>query len=313
MDTRLSRGIACGAAAGALWGLVFLAPQVAGDFGALQLAAGRYLVYGAVAVLLLAPRWHAATAAIGRAEWWALVRLSLLGNIVYYVLLALAVRWAGGAAASLIIGLLPVAVTLVGTREAGALRLRALAGPLALCVAGVGLVGAEALAMGGDAADRTRRMAGLLCAFAAMASWAAYSVVNSRWLARRPDISAHDWSLLTGVVTGACAVVLAVPAFAPTSGSHGSSDWLRFWAVAATVAVLASVVGNGLWNRASRLLPLTLTGQMIVFETLFALLYGFAWEQRWPSVREALAIVCLIGGVWWCARAHRVPATPPAA
>jgi drug/metabolite transporter (DMT)-like permease len=44
---------------------------------------------------------------------------------------------------------------------------------------------------------------------------------------------------------------------------------------------------------------------MIVFETLFALLYGFIWEQRLPTGLEWLAMALLIGGVLSCASAHR--------
>ncbi|MNT86741.1 hypothetical protein D3C72_2270650 [compost metagenome] len=46
---------------------------------------------------------------------------------------------------------------------------------------------------------------------------------------------------------------------------------------------------------------------MIVFETLFALLYAFAWQRRWPGLLELLAIVLLVGGVLLCAHAHRTP------
>jgi drug/metabolite transporter (DMT)-like permease len=135
-------------------------------------------------------------------------------------------------------------------------------------------------------------------------SWSAYSVGNSRWLARRPQISSHDWSLLTGIATGALALLLVLPAFAHAA-QHDGLAWWRFCGVNAGVAVLASVVGNALWNRASRLLPLTLMGQMIVFETMFALLYGFLWEQRLPSTLELVAIACLVTGVLWCASLHR--------
>jgi drug/metabolite transporter (DMT)-like permease len=79
----------------------------------------------------------------------------------------------------------------------------------------------------------------------------------------------------------------------------------RFGAVCATVALLASIVGNALWNRMSQLLPLTLAGQMILFETLFALLYGFVWEGRWPTVMECAAFALLIAGVSSCLAAHR--------
>ncbi|MFT4198556.1 MAG: EamA family transporter, partial [Pseudoxanthomonas sp.] len=116
MRERLLAGIGSGIAAGALWGLVFLTPQLLGDFSPLQQSVARYLAYGAIAVGLLLPRWRAATARLGAAEWRALVKLSLLGNLVYFVLLASAVRWAGGAAAALIVGLLPVAVTVAGAR-----------------------------------------------------------------------------------------------------------------------------------------------------------------------------------------------------
>jgi drug/metabolite transporter (DMT)-like permease len=160
---------------------------------------------------------------------------------------------------------------------------------------------------------------GLLCAAGALVSWTLYAVGNSRVLARLEQVSAHDWSLLVGVVTGAQALLLAIPAFLPelvlTPGLHSSSAWLYFGGVVTTVAILCSVVGNALWNHASRLLPLTMTGQMIVFETLFALLYGFMWERRWPTGLEWLAMVLLIGGVLSCASAHRmqaeaVPALP---
>jgi len=57
----------------------------------------------------------------------------------------------------------------------------------------------------------------------------------------------------------------------------------------------------------SRLLPLTLVGQMILFETLFALIYGFLWEQRLPSVLEAVAFALVALSVVSCVRAHRAP------
>ncbi|WP_155615962.1 DMT family transporter, partial [Xanthomonas translucens] len=95
----------------------------------------------------------------------------------------------------------------------------------------------------------------------------------------------------------------AIPAFAFDHG-HAAADCARFWGVAIVLGVFASVIGNACWNHASRLLPLTLVGQTIVFETVFALLYGFLWEARWPTLLETLAIACLLAGVLWCAWLH---------
>ncbi|CAO3376600.1 DMT family transporter [Azospirillum argentinense] len=311
-------GVACGIAAGAVWGLVFLAPELASAFTPLQLAAGRYLAYGLFAVLLVAPRWRALRAGLDLRAWWALAWLSLLGNILYYALLATAVQMGGMAMTSLVIGFLPVAVTVIGSRDHGAVPVRKLAPSLLLGAAGILCIGWQSLggSLGGALGDGRAGMAmaeltGLLCAVGALVSWTIYAVGNSRWLARLGHVSAHDWSLLTGVVTGAQALLLAVPAFLFATSGHAAGEWLHFAAVVTGVAILASIVGNALWNRMSRLLPLTMVGQMILFETLFALLYGFLWEQRLPTGMELAALVCVTGSVLSCVAAHRP--TPPEA
>ena len=311
MKDRMWFGIGNGVASGALWGLVFLAPAVLADFSPMQLAAARYLIYGLVAVILLVPRWPALRARIGKAEWTALTWLSLLGNLLYFVMLSICVQWSGGGAAALIVGMVPVLVAVVGAREPGAVPLSRLAPALALCMAGVVLMGYEAIVSSHVQASTTQRLLGLLCGVGALLSWTAYSVGNTRWLAKVPDVSGHDWSLLTGVATGGLALLLAPVAFANGGAGHTGREWSGFWMMAAAVAVFASILGNACWNRASRALPLTLGGQMIVFETLFGLLYGFVWQQRWPVAIEVIAALCLIAGVAWSAAAHR-PAAPAA-
>jgi branched-chain amino acid transport system permease protein len=89
-----------------VWGMMNIVNFAHGDFVML----GMYVAFvvwtvlgvgpfvGApVAALVLAPRARQTAARLGRAEWWALVRLSLLGNLIYYVLLGSAVQWAGSA------------------------------------------------------------------------------------------------------------------------------------------------------------------------------------------------------------------------
>jgi drug/metabolite transporter (DMT)-like permease len=57
----------------------------------------------------------------------------------------------------------------------------------------------------------------------------------------------------------------------------------------------------------SKLLPLTLLGQMILFETLFALIYGFLWEQRLPTTLECVAFTLVVLSVVSCLAAHAQP------
>lgn len=299
-------GLACGLGAGALWGLVFLAPELVRQFSPLALTVGRYLCYGLIAAALIAPKWRSLAARIPHRQWWSLMWLALAGNTLYFVLLASAVQRGGIAMTSLVVGLLPVTVALMGSRERGSVPIGKLWPSLMLCAAGIGCVGWQALAGQGTEASGEPWF-GLLCALGALASWTAFAVGNARCLKRLHHVSAHDWSLLTGLVTGAQSLMLVPLALALETTSHDGPAWMRFLAVSAGVAVLASILGNALWNRMSRLLPLTLAGQMIVFETVFALFYAFLWERRPPTALELAALALVILGVLGCLDAHRRP------
>lgn len=303
MKTSSHLGILCGIGAGALWGLVFLAPELARAFSPLQLAVGRYLAFGAISAALIAPRLRTLAASLTRNDWLSLVWLALAGNTLYYVLLASAVQTGGIAMTSLVIGFLPVAVTIIGSRDHGAVPLRKLAPSLLLCAAGTICIGWQALAA--PAGEFHTQLIGLLCAIGALVSWAAYAIGNSRCLARLGHVSSHDWNLLTGIVTGAQAVALIPVALLLYPAAYEADQWLRFAAVSIGVAVFASILGNALWNRMSRLLPLTMVGQMILFETLFALVYAFIWERRLPVPLEVAAFVLVVASVLSCIAAHR--------
>lgn len=299
-------GIFCGMGAGALWGLVFLAPEIVPGFSPLEQAIGRYLAYGLMSVLLVAPRWRAIRPLLTPRILWALAWLALAGNLFYYVLLVSAVQMGGIAMTSLVVGFLPVAVTIVGSRQAGAVPLRHLAPSLLLCVAGALCIGWQAIVMPGGGAVATR-IIGFACAVGALISWTAFAIGNAHWLRRMDGITSQDWNFLIGLATGAQALLFLPLVPWLGSGTHDAADWTRFAAVVIAVALFASIVGNALWNRMTRLLPLTMVGQMILFETGFALLYGFVWEARLPTLLEGTAFVLVILSVLSCVAAHRRP------
>lgn len=299
-------GILFGTGAGALWGLVFLAPEVVRGFSPLEQAVGRYLAYGAMSALLIAPRWRTLAALMTPRILWALAWLALAGNLFYYVLLASAVQMGGIAMTSLVVGFLPVAVTIVGSRQAGAVPLRLLAPSLLLCMAGALCIGWQAVAMPGSGPVMTR-LAGFVCAVGALISWTLFAIGNNHWLRRMGDMRAQDWNFLIGLATGVQALLFLPVVFLLGMGQHDGAAWSRFAGVTIGIALLASIVGNALWNRMSRLLPLTMVGQMILFETGFALIYGFLWERRLPTPLEGLAFVLVVSSVVTCIAAHRRP------
>ena len=88
---QLTIGVAAALAAGLMWGLVFVAPLLLPDYPATLLTFGRYLAFGLV-TLPIAWWQRAALKRLTRADWWLAIKLSLVGNIIYYLALSAAIR-----------------------------------------------------------------------------------------------------------------------------------------------------------------------------------------------------------------------------
>jgi len=305
-------GVLCGLAAGAMWGMVFIVPELLVAFTPLEMAIGRYTAYGAIAFGLMLPRLRQLFARLERSDYFALLRHALAGNIVYYMLLAMGVKLAGVAPTSLIIGVLPIAVTLMGRNDHGAVPLRQLAMPLLVTAVGITCINVDVFQhAGANGQPMLQTMLGLLCATGALLCWSWYTLDNARYLKRNPHYSSAEWSALYGLSTGLISVAIGAMAFtffhADVTGAAGAAsgrDWTLFWICNGLLALGASVIGNHLWNIASRRVPVTLSGQLILFETLFALLYGFIYKQQFPRPLEIAAIVLLIAGVTWSMHVH---------
>lgn len=298
-------GILAGLAAGALWGLVFVAPKLVPSLGAVDLAAGRFASYGFAAVFAMVvmrgplrwPTWRQFRAALG---------LSLLGFSGYYLLLVLAIRDAGVEVPTLIIGTIPIWVMLLGKPHD--LLWRSLLPGLLFTVVGVVLM-AEAktggFEIGAGVANGWLYWRGIGFAVLAMVSWTAFAVWNAAWLKRHPDVAVTDWTNWLGIGAGLAAVGLwgLLGSEPKTLLAHENIE-------REAIVCIATGVGSGwlatvLWSVASRRLSVSLCGQLIVSETLFALLYAFVVQGNWPLPMQLLATIVFVVGIVASIRAHR--------
>jgi len=310
------KGVLCGVLAGALWGMVFIVPELLPGFSPVELAVGRYVAYGAISLGLVLPGLAALLRRLTGQDCRALLRQALSGNIVYYIFLALGVQLAGVAPTSLIVGLVPVSVTLLGRRDRGAVPLARLLAPLAVVAAAILCINIDVFSHAkGSGASLASTLLGVACACGALACWTWYALDNARYLKRNPQFSSAQWSSLYGLASGLVALPIGLLVFLmhDSGVSHAPArDWGLFWTCNLLLALGASVIGNQLWNVASRRLPVTLTGQLILFETVSAMLYGFAWRAQPPRLLELVAIMLLVAGVTWSVRLH-ANAPPPGA
>jgi drug/metabolite transporter (DMT)-like permease len=108
-SNKLFLGISAALGAGLLWGLVFVAPILLPQYPPMMLTFGRYLAFGLV-TLPIAYFVRHSLKKLGRDDWIAAAKLSLIGNIAYYLALSAAIQLAGAPLPTLIIGTLPASL-----------------------------------------------------------------------------------------------------------------------------------------------------------------------------------------------------------
>jgi drug/metabolite transporter (DMT)-like permease len=297
-------GVAAGLAAGALWGLTFVAPRAVAPYSEVDIAILRYMAFGLTSLLLMAVDRRFRPGPMNARRMLLALWLGLSGFVIYFLCIAFAVRLAGPAIAPLVIGGLPLVLALYGNWQDGSVSWKALAGPLVLIAVGLGIVNLASIRMAETAAAQADVVKGFLIALLGLGIWFLYAVTNARTMRSANPPPALGWTSLQGL--GAAAGTLPLLALAPAMGWSRIPDLgfageagmrLLLWAL--ITGVLASWIAQYFWTLASHRLPLALSAQLIVAETLFALLYGFAWEGRWPHASEWAGGILLIAGVAW--------------
>lgn len=292
-----SKGVFAGLATGVFWGLPFLAPQVLTGFHPLDIAFVRFLFFGLVSAFFLRPAFQLWKTLSPRHRF-EVVLLSALGFWFYSLCLFLGVRSTDGVISSLIVGLLPVTIALIG--GTGRIRGGVLLG-LVMIATGLfvlfGIPFMEVSTTGGSYSPL-----GILILFAALFLWSAYAIRNTTFLEQCRTAGAKDLSSLMGLLS----VLFMTPIWWMASDPSAviqNPDFPTFLVFGFLLGVGGSWFANWLWNICSRNCPPHISGPLIVSETIFGLLYSFAWESRLPQPYEFVAILLLITGVVTTVRA----------
>lgn len=298
-------GLVLVVAACALWATVVLSPLLLPDNSALQITYGRYVVLGVISafLLLLTPKHRRIQ--LTSEHLLLLGKLAIFGNIGYFALLVLGIRLWGVTPTALILGLLPVTIAVIGRKEGEGPSLKQLAFPLMLLCAGVLLMNTAALS-GGGGDDASSSLLGLICTVAALASWTWYAVANSRFLLATPGVDSLTWSSYCGIANGLFGVALwSFDSLWLQRESGSATVTLHFWAMSALLTLSGSWLAVMLWNLAARRLSVSAAGQLLVCETLFAVMYGALWHGVWPEKMELVAGGALLAGVTWSMTVYR--------
>jgi drug/metabolite transporter (DMT)-like permease len=228
--------------------------------------------------------------------WWP--SASGLG---YFLAVAGAAVFAGPVIAPAFLGLVPIVLAVAGNLRRKAVSWSALILPLVLAAVGLVFVNAGVFDPAGMASTRSL-VVGILLAITAVGLWTWYGLANQRALAERPGMDAGIWTALI-LVGGGVEMLLFVPAglalgifnFPQFGLGWDVAGSLYLWSI--SLAILASVGGAWAWTFAAKRLPVALSAQLIVSETVFGTIFGLAVHGRWPTTTDILGIAFLVAGV----------------
>lgn len=298
----MGMGIAAGLGAGALWGTLFLLPLILPTLSAIDLSAGRFVSYGlfSLALLILSGQYRR------RPNVKQLVAVScfgVLGFTLNFAFFAMAIQNMGVAIPAFLSGTTPIWLMLLG-KPATLPWKRLFPGLLVTAVGLCVMAGAGQPAGSAHAPQPQHFWLGLLQSLVATASWVVYSLWNAKFLKGNPDISGPLLTHWTGIAAGLSSVLAWCLLGSDLQHLEQSGVLPMALGVSLATGIGTAWLSSILWNMASQRLSQSLCGQLIVSETLFALLFAHLWMGSYPTVAEVAAVALLLLGITITIKAH---------
>lgn len=295
------KGIAFALAACVIWGLIFIVPQFMEGYSSLEIALGRYYLYGSISGVIFLRRYMQGGCRYSKSVLKKALFFALISTEVYYVCVVLTLRYATPAVCALILGVSPIAIAFYGNWRKKECSYSSLVIPSLLILIGLSLINIPHLTLSESSASYSF---GLMCGLIALAAWSWYVVVNSSFLKDHPHVNSGDWASLIGLgglfwaIVYTAILALGFPELLKTEKfSTLTPQLMRYLCGCAVLGGLCSWLGSLLWNKASFYLPVALAGQLTIFETVFGVIFVYllAWEL--PPLLEVIGVIFLFSAV----------------
>ncbi|WP_152655891.1 DMT family transporter [Oceanobacillus sp. CFH 90083] len=294
-------GVIFGMVAGATWALAFLIPNMLSTFSSLEMTLGRYFMYGLYSVLLFIAYKREAVH-IPLRMWSRALLYAFTGNVGYFFFLVLGIQYAGATITTLIIGTLPIVISLGGNFLNKEFPFKIMVIPSISILLGIFLLYSGE--QGADSSATTSRadlLFGFLCCFIALALWSWYGISNANFLKKESQVTPNLFSTIVGIQTLTLVVIVLLISWLTNQQivtTLLAKDHLLHYLIGVVIlGIIASWVATWAWNQTSIRLTVTMAGMMIVFESLFGLLYSFIYRASFPTLPEGFSILFILMGV----------------
>lgn len=292
------KGIVYALSACFIWGLIFIIPHFMSSFSSIEIAFGRYVFFGSASLLLLLKARLQGFCRYPLSIWIKALFLSFLSG--YYLWVVLGIRYASPEICALILGTSPITIAFYGNWKQKEGNLNVLILPSLLILIGLMMINIPHIIVTKSSWEYSM---GLICSFISLFSWSVYVVLNSRFLKTHSDMNSNDWATIQGVTTLFWVMMCGLAYFLlggrldVQKYCNWNPDTCAFFGGCATLGLLCSWVGAFLWNKASVYLSVSLAGQLMIFETIFGIVFVYMLNQQLPTLMECSGIILLLGAV----------------
>lgn len=288
-----------------LWGLTVIVSYIVPQYNAFQLAAGRYWIFGALCALLMLINFRKYKGLFSR----KLIVVSMLLSgvlVIYYIMYVLALKYTDNSLPLIILSFSPLICTFADSLQSTTRpNLKRLVPPIFLVIGGTVLANLSSAPSGGK---QGFDFVGLLLSILVTALWSLYIIATSRYLKKAAHIPP---SLLNNTVGIGAAIVVSLfvliaqavnPAIFGIAQIAPAAGTALFWICVLMLALIPSLLAFFMWNKGSKRLPLSLSGQLLALETLFGIIYMHIYKLQVPSWTEVVSVLAVFAGIIWSIR-----------
>ena len=245
----------------------------------------RYLIMPLCAVALLWQRYGLSWPRLPRAEWWALLRLGLLGHLLHVGLVTFGIHWSTAFSSALILACGPI-FTLLLLRWAGVEVLTKAQ------VAGVGVACVGVLVFLSDKllGGHWQASSGDLVLLVAAAFFSAYTVAAKPLIQRHGGVLVMTYATLLG-----CVPVLALTLPAGLAVDWGAQS-AAIWAGLVYSCVVSAFIGWLVWGWINAVRGVARTAPlMYLMPPVAGLVAWFATGEGYTGIKLGGAVLTLVG------------------
>lgn len=295
------KGVAYTLSACFIWGLIFVIPTFLTTFSPLEVALGRYFFYGILSIIFFGSICFKNLVKLPLMVWLQAFWFALIVNIIYYTSLVLAIQYSSAALATLIAGISPLSISFYGNWKNKEGNFTKLIFPSILIGAGLLIANGDALLNEKTFVLSLKYCLGYFCAFLALGAWTWFVVANNQFLKRHSTITYFEWSTVLGVATLVWVFIIVGVSFFCFLETEDIQKYFifndevkLFIICTAILGCICSWMGTFFWNSGCHLLPMSLSGQLTIFETIFGLSFVYLIEQRLPTYLEGAGMTLML-------------------